>query len=144
MPPKLRDASDPREWLRRARSHLARARADLGLNEVLLEDLCFDAAQAAEKALKAILVHKGASFPKTHSISDLMTLAESAGVNLSSDVLEATRLTHYAVTTRYPGLAEEVTRDEYVDAVNLATRIVLWAESLIEGKSGVGQRSTPP
>jgi HEPN domain-containing protein len=135
MPPKLRDPSDPQEWLRRARSNLARARADLGLPDVLLEDLCFDASQAAEKALKAVLVHKGTSFPKTHSLSDLLTLAASAGAKLSGEVLEAARLTHYAVTTRYPGLAEEVTRDEYLDAVKLATRVVEWAESLIEAAS---------
>jgi hypothetical protein len=79
----------------------------------------------------------GTSFPKTHSLSDLLTLAESAGVKLPSDVLEAARLTLYAVATRYPGLAEEVTHDEYLDAVKLATRVVQWAESLTKDDRGV-------
>lgn len=49
MPPEYRDPTDPAEWLRRARSNLARARADRGLPEVLYEDLCFDTQQAVEK-----------------------------------------------------------------------------------------------
>jgi HEPN domain-containing protein len=49
MPPKRKAPDDPLEWLNRARSNLARAKADLRLPEVYLEDLCFDAQQAAEE-----------------------------------------------------------------------------------------------
>jgi hypothetical protein len=35
MPPKRRDPTDPLEWLRRARSNLARAKADRTLPEIL-------------------------------------------------------------------------------------------------------------
>jgi hypothetical protein len=45
--------------LNRARSNLIRAKADMRIPEVYLEDLCFDAQQAAEKAVKAILLHGG-------------------------------------------------------------------------------------
>ena len=31
--------------------------------DVDLEDLCFDAQQAAEKAVKAVFIHRGESFP---------------------------------------------------------------------------------
>lgn len=140
MAPKLRDPGDPEEWLRRARSNLARALGDAGLPDVLFEDLCFDASQAAEKAVKAILVHRSAHFPKTHSLADLLTLTASAGVEVPSDVVEASRLTHYAVTTRYPGLAEEVTREEYVEAVRLAVRVVRWAESLVKTAQGESEQ----
>ena len=63
MPPSLRSASDPAEWLRHARSNLSRCRSDRRLPEVLFEDLCFDAQQAAEKAVKAVLVLRGRRFP---------------------------------------------------------------------------------
>jgi len=56
MPPAPRPPDDPHEWLRRARSNLARAQADIRLAGVYLEDLCFDAQQAAEKAIKAVLI----------------------------------------------------------------------------------------
>src|SRR5829696_10527795 len=54
MPPERRPPDDPREWLNRARSNLVRAQAILP--GVYLEDLCFDAQQAAEKAIKAVLI----------------------------------------------------------------------------------------
>jgi HEPN domain-containing protein len=41
----------PEDWLRRARSNLARA-STAKTDEIMWEDLCFDAQQAAEKALK--------------------------------------------------------------------------------------------
>ncbi len=56
MPPEQRSPDDPREWLRRARSNMARAQADIRLSDVYLEDLCFDAQQAAEKSIKAVLI----------------------------------------------------------------------------------------
>jgi hypothetical protein len=40
--------TDPHEWLRRARSNLARAKSQIP--EACLEDLCFDAQQASEIA----------------------------------------------------------------------------------------------
>jgi len=56
---------DPREWLNRARSNLALARSTLA--NVYLEDLCFDAQQAAEKAIKAVFIHRVVSFPDIHN-----------------------------------------------------------------------------
>jgi HEPN domain-containing protein len=64
MPSQHRDPTNPQEWLRQARSNLARAKADRGLPEVLYEDLCFDAQQAAEKAVKALLVQRRVRFPR--------------------------------------------------------------------------------
>ena len=70
MAPRLRDSGDPAEWLRHARSNLSRCRADRRLPDVLFEDLCFDAQQAAEKAIKAVLVSReGASRRPTISPS---------------------------------------------------------------------------
>ena len=42
------------------------------------------------------------------------------------------RLTSYAVETRYPGLAEPVTREEYETAVTLAEEVVRWVEKALE------------
>ena len=49
-PPERFPHDDPREWMNRAHSNLARAK--LWTDGVYLEDLCFDAQQAAEKAIK--------------------------------------------------------------------------------------------
>jgi HEPN domain-containing protein len=51
-PAKRFPPEDPREWLNRARSNLAIARNRV--SQAYLEDLCFEAQQAAEKAIKAV------------------------------------------------------------------------------------------
>ncbi len=53
MSERHRAPDDPLEWMRRARSSLAKARGAAQIPNVCLEDLCFDAQQVAEKALKA-------------------------------------------------------------------------------------------
>ncbi|PYQ02164.1 MAG: CRISPR-associated protein Cas4 [Acidobacteria bacterium] len=73
MPADLRDPTDPREWLRRARSNLALARVGQQ-GEILLEDLCFEAQQAAEKAAKAILVSRSVRFRTRLGLSGRLDL----------------------------------------------------------------------
>jgi HEPN domain-containing protein len=131
MPPRLRDAGDPREWLRHARSNLVRCRADRRLPDVLFEDLCFDAQQAAEKAIKAVLVLKGKRFPKTHDLAELLDLVSRTGIDVPSSVLEAKRLTPWAVTGRYPGVTEDASEQDYEEALETAERTVAWAEGLV-------------
>lgn len=135
MLPSGRDPTDPRVWLRRAVSNLVRAEQEPIRPEILLDDLCFDAQQAAEKALKGVLVHRGLEFPKTHSIRELLRLVGAAGVPVPPDVGEARELTAYAVAGRYADTAETVTREEWQRAVSLARRVVAWAEQVIGGSS---------
>lgn len=54
MRPESSSPEDPEEWLNRARSNLIQAGAHQP--GVYLEDLCFQTQQAAEKALKALLL----------------------------------------------------------------------------------------
>lgn len=127
----MRNPTDPREWLRRARSNLTRAKTPSNDPQILLEDLCFDAQQAAEKALKAIAVALQIPFRKTHSLVELFDILGRAGVTIPDDVKEAAKLTVYAVETRYPGFYDEVDVEEYEEAVYLAERVLVWAEELI-------------
>ncbi len=133
MPPDGRDPTNPASWLRRARSNLARARGGRTAPEVLYEDLCFDAEQAAEKALKALLVYRKAPFPKTHAIMDLLTLIQQGEIDVPEEIREAAVLSVYAVESRYPGVSEEVTTEDYAEAVALAERVMRWVESLVPG-----------
>lgn len=126
---------DPREWLNRARSNLAKARYAPDLSEIYLEDLCFDAQQAAEKAIKAVLIHLGIRFPYVHDLALLLTLVEEAGQSVPEAVKQAAALSDYAVETRYPGPAEPVTQQEYEDAVNVAKEVIRWAQGVL-GETG--------
>jgi HEPN domain-containing protein len=64
------------EWLREANSNLERARAGKVSYEIMLEDLCFDCQQTAEKALKALLIGLDIEFAKIHSIARLLNQIE--------------------------------------------------------------------
>ena len=56
MRPEGGGPGDPREWLRRARSNLARSSQGQVTPDMLFEDARFDTQQAGEKAFKALLV----------------------------------------------------------------------------------------
>lgn len=95
------------------------------------EDLCFDAQQAAEKALKALLIHLRLEFPYVHDLAELITLLERSGVAVPGEVREASRLTRFAVGLRYPGDAEPVTKEEYKEVVAIAEATVAWVADLL-------------
>jgi hypothetical protein len=46
-------------------------------------------------------------------------------------VRPAADLSEFAVATRYPGLGEPVTREDYANAVQVAEETVRWAESIV-------------
>ena len=121
---------DPRAWLDRARSNLIRAQQRHP--NVYLEDLCFDAQQAAEKAIKALCIERGIDFPYVHDLAQLITLLQDKGQPVPDEVKEAGRLTRYAVFTRYPGLDDSVTEEEHEQAVEIAESVVRWVESHLE------------
>ena len=135
MPLEGGNPTKPAEWLRRARSNLFRAKIVPAIPDVLYEDSCFDAQQAAEKAIKALLVHLAVQFPRTHSIVDLLTLVDQSGLSVPSEVRAAGILAAYAVESRYPGLCEGVTREDYFKAIELAESVVAWAERTIESSA---------
>ena len=120
---------DPREWLNRARSNLARAK--LWEPGMYLEDLCLDAQQAAEKAIKGLLLSCGVQHPFTHDLAALLSLVEESGTDVPAEVFEATMLTRYSVAGRYPGPARPVTEQDHGEAVELANRVVRWVEGLL-------------
>jgi HEPN domain-containing protein len=68
--------------LNRAQSNLAQARVGASIPAVYLEDLCFNAQQAAEKAIKAVLIDLGVRFPYTHDLAQLLTLVKQSGLEM--------------------------------------------------------------
>lgn len=117
-------------WLNRAKSNLAKARVGLLFPEILYEDLCFDAQQAVEKALKSLFVLEGWQVPRSHDIARLLRKL-AARYDIPSGVNEAARLTVYAVTTRYPGAWEPVSEEDWRRAVAVAETVLSWVEERI-------------
>lgn len=124
------DPDDPREWLNRARSDLALAQNRI--EGVYFEDLCFHAQQAAEKAIKAVLIGRDVEFPYIHDVGRLLELVSKAGVSIPNAVEEAATLTRFAVLNRYPGLGPSPTEDHHSSAIRSAKSVLRWAEQLLE------------
>lgn len=124
--------NDPSEWLNRATSNLIRAKNRIA--GVYLEDLCFDAQQAAEKAIKAVLIQLEVEYPYVHDLADLLTLVEKAGTEVPASVKQASRLTRYAVVARYPSAFEPVIEEEYEQALPIAETTVRWATEFLCGE----------
>ncbi|MFQ5846841.1 MAG: HEPN domain-containing protein [Candidatus Methylomirabilales bacterium] len=128
-PPERFRPDDPREWLNRARSNLALARSRIP--EAYLEDLCFEAQQAAEKAIKAVMIRRDIEFPYVHDLARLLSVLEEKGEEIPEVVRKAEELTRYALVTRYPGIVRSVSEQEYAEAVASAEAVVEWAEGRI-------------
>ncbi len=133
MQPDKSRADAPARWLDNAGADLALARAGLPPGG-LYEHLCFHAQQAAEKSLKAVLLHLGVNPPFTHDLQTLLTLLMPRLV-VPPDLADSVELNPYAVVTRYPGETEPVDEDEYEEALHLAERVFTWAESVVNAGS---------
>ena len=97
------------------------------ISNAYLEDLCFEAQQAAEKAIKATLIVHRIDFPYVHDLILLLSMLEEHGTAVPDIVRGAGRLNRYAVATRYPGVASPVSLQEYTDALETAEAVVEWA-----------------
>lgn len=122
-------SDDPREWMNRARSNLVLAKNRVP--QAYLEDLCFDAQQAAEKAIKAVMIAHGIVFPYTHDLARLLTILESHTERIPDAIRRAVQLTRFATHTRYPSVEEPVSEQEYAEAIAIAEAVVRWAEERI-------------
>ena len=128
-PPESWPRGHPEHWLIFARSDLALAKIRLP-DGALYESLCYHAHQAVEKSLKAVLVARGISFPRTHHIRTLIELLP-ADLPRPPILDDSAALSDYAVTSRYPTTVEPVGKEESEEATRLADTIMVWAERTV-------------
>ncbi len=114
-------ASEPAEWLRFATTDMAAARRLL-TSEPLPAVAAYHAQQAAEKAMKAVLVARNARVPKIHDLLALARLLPDVGGLPPDAALDV--LTYYAVDSRYPDDMPDVSEDEAREAVALAETVL--------------------
>lgn len=91
----------PEEWLRIASEDLKVAK--LLFEEEIWSHVCFNAQQAAEKGLKALIELKKA-VPKTHDLKELSREAEKCGFDLEEFRAQFDFLNQFYTSTRYPFL----------------------------------------
>ena len=111
------------QWVEKAEHDLTTASYTLRLRANCPTDtLCFHAQQCVEKYLKALLVLNGVDFGRAHHISTLLSLLPPS-IRPQMTPEEQERFTEYAVTTRYPGDYDPITREEAKQAVQIARRV---------------------
>jgi HEPN domain-containing protein len=131
-------AGDAAEWLLHAESDLRYAKLGQDQPAILQNQVAFHAEQAAEKALKAVLVHMGVEFPRTHDLQSLLLMLRDNGISVQSVIEQASVLTRFAVEARYPGDIEPIRQEEVAQAIEVAKRAVAWARSQIREAPGAG------
>jgi HEPN domain-containing protein len=125
------DLSGAERWLALARADLAVARSVDREDELQRGLACFHCQQAAEKSLKAVLVHAGVAFPWTHNLTQLVALVESTTERSAPDEVRAARmLSDYATAMRYPDAIGVATSAALDEALALAAGVVAWAASV--------------
>ena len=118
-------------WLKRAKSNLIRAKFEK-LPDVYWEDLCYDAQQACEKSLKALLIFNEIKFRFVHDIGELINTLGKNQVSVPAEIKESVILSEYAVETRYPFPSQPVSEDDYVEAVTISEKVYNWVVEQID------------
>ena len=125
MPPdKPLRYDSPEYWMAFAESDFASAAARA--EGVMPWKICYDAQQAAEKALKAAMVAREIPAPRTHNIGRLIGQLRQGGAAIPDALDAAVHLTDYAGETRYPSpfLISDADADK---ALSSARAILDWA-----------------
>ncbi|MCL1834321.1 MAG: HEPN domain-containing protein [Leptospirales bacterium] len=118
------------EWIERAKSSLELAQTKI-IRHIHYEDLCYQSQQAVEKALKGLLIYYGVEPEFTHNIGILLTELKKF-TEIPENIKDTTKLTKYAVTTRYPGEYDEITKEEYKQSIIIAEDCLKWVEEKIK------------
>ncbi len=123
-----------------ARKWLATAQTDFDVASHLFntfyprpfEIICYHCQQCAEKAIKAVIISKGApgGMPKLHDLSFLLNQLKNM-VEIDERYYDyADTLTPYGVAVRYPN---ELFLEEHhaENALKMSEEILVWAKSLV-------------
>lgn len=114
--------AEVQRWLRYAKEDLTAAEAIREQKEMAPRHACWLAQQAAEKALKAVLVFLQIDFPWRHDL-DALRNRVPADWGLKKQHPDLAALTEWAVEARYPGHWPEATEADATAAVQQARAV---------------------
>ena len=114
---------ETKKWIAQAERDFETAKYNLDGGKT--EAGIFFLQQAAEKALKSLLIEKTGEFPKVH---DLVRLGKLA--NMSSELLkDCEKLTLVYTETRYPDIPEEeYAKEEIAEYQKISEEIIKWTK----------------
>lgn len=110
------------EWVERAESDFRVACREHAVTiNPSHEAVCFHAQQCVEKLMKAVLIDRGVSPPRTHDLLALASLLATAIPTWTWPSLELSTLSAAAVGFRYPG--DPVEREDADEMIDICTRL---------------------
>jgi HEPN domain-containing protein len=120
-----------RAWLAKAEEDVRAAEAILAAELPFYGTASFHAQQAAEKALKAVLVRHQVEFDRTHNLARLLDLAEPVAPGVGVALAGATELTRFAAAIRYPLTLQEPSREDARGHLALAREVLAWVAAAL-------------
>ncbi len=126
--PSAADAEEASRWLAFARGDIETAQAFLGSTAVPNRNTAYMAQQAAEKAIKAVILLDNLAFEMTHDLAAIQAQAPSDFSNPAS-TLDLAWLADIETLARYPDEGDTVTSDDAERAVGIANAILMAAAS---------------
>ena len=122
----------PKDWIIKASGDLRAARKLIKDDDYTLDMAAYATQQVAEKALKAFLMHKQKPLFKTHDLIKLLEACVESDTTFEALREYAFNLNPYAIQTRYPDDRFEIDRNEVIEAINFAEKILKFVRVKIE------------
>jgi len=112
---------DPLAWVEKAEEDWITANTMMKRHKVFTGVVCYPFQQCAEKYIKAIIIHKGSTFPKTHDLNALSDISEANGILIGMSESDLETLTGYAITARYP--SADPSKEDMQEALHITKTI---------------------
>jgi HEPN domain-containing protein len=106
------------EWIKKAEGDFRTANRECAADPPNYDAACYHAQQCIEKLLKAVLILRGATSPKTHDLVVLDALVKHAVPEWNWPIEDLRLLSRAAVAFRYPG--ETAGEDEAIASLRVA------------------------
>lgn len=116
------ETRSPETWLAYANSDLSSVK-NAARSETSFNNLYQQAQEAAEKAIKAVLIYSGIYAPKTFNIEQLVELLPRC-IDRNPLLIYTNQITCHVVKSKY-----SIT--EYDEAIRFAETVIAWAERIV-------------
>ena len=122
-------ATEPewRQWLAKADNDLLNIQNNLASRDIPWDTMCFHAQQAAERTLKALIVHDGGTPNRTHDLVALLAACSASHPELRQLENDCRTLSLLATRVRYPDdfllLNETIARDALTKSQTICNRV---------------------
>ncbi len=124
--------NDWRSWIAKATSDVKSVRKLMRDDDETLDTASYHCQQVGEKALKAYLVFKKQSVPKTHDLVRLLEDCLELDISFQKLREDAEILVPFVTYSRYPDDRFEIDREEVEDILKRSERMLQFVKAKIE------------